>query len=121
MRDDRRAIASLLLVAQAGLGLLAALGLLVFARLSNAVGALAGPEALAFAGPLILLICALGVAKNWRAARIAVYAWESLTLVGTAISILASAGSSLSLTVALTGIALPLAIIVLIHRRTTIT
>jgi hypothetical protein len=121
MGDDRRAIASLLLVVQAGLGLLAALGLLVFARLSNAVGALAGPEALAFGGPLILLICALGVAKNWRPARIAVYAWESLTLVGTAISILASAGSSLSLTVALTGIGLPLAIIVLIHRRTTIT
>ena len=70
MRDDRRTLASLLLVVQSSLALLAALGLLVYARLSNAVGALAGPEALAFGGPIVLLLCAVGVAKNWRLAQV---------------------------------------------------
>ena len=121
MRDDRRAIASLLLVVQAGLALLAAMGLVVYARLSNAVGALAAPEALAFGGPLILLLLAVGMAQNWRLARLGVYAWEALTLLGTAFAILASAGSSLSLTVALTGLVLPLAIIVLVRRNTPLT
>src|SRR5436305_12532612 len=120
MRDDRHALASLLLVLQAGLALLAAFGLLVYARLSNAVAALAGPAVVAFGGPLILLILAVGVARNWRPARLGVYAWEALTLLGTAFAILASGGSSLSLTVALTGIALPLAIIALVRRNTAI-
>jgi hypothetical protein len=121
MRDDRRTLAALLLVVQSSLALLAALGLLVYARLSNAVGALAGPEALAFGGPIVLLLCAVGVAKNWRVARLGVYAWEALTLLGTVFAVLASAGSSLSLTVALTGIALPLAIVILVHRHSPIT
>ena len=121
MSDDRRTLASLLLVLQAALALLAAMGLLVYARLSNAVGALAGPEALAFGGPFVLLLCALGVARNWRVARIGVYAWEGLTLLGTAFTILASAGNSLNMTTGLTGIALPLAILILVHRKSPIT
>ncbi len=121
MGDDRRALASLLLVLQAALALLAALGLLVYARLSNAVGTLAGPEALAFGGPLVLLLLAVGVKHNWRLAKAGVYGWEALTLIGTGFALLASAGSSLSLTVALTGIALPLAIIVLIRQASPIT
>jgi hypothetical protein len=115
MSDDRRAIATLLLVVQAGLALLAALGLLVFARVSNAGASLAGPEALAIGGPLVLLLCAVGVARNWRAARLGSYIWEGFTLLGTAFSVLASAGSSLNLTIAMTGIALPLAIVVLVR------
>jgi hypothetical protein len=109
-------MASLLLVLQAGLGLVAALGLLGFARLNNAVGAMLVPEALAIGGPLLLLLLAVGVARAWRLATPLVLAYEAVTLLGTAVSLLASQGAALSLTVGLTGLALPIATAVLTLR-----
>src|SRR5437899_3317638 len=101
MHDDRRALATLLLVLQAGMALLAAVGLFTYARLSHAVAALAISEALAFAGPGILVLLGIGILAGWRVARLGVYVWEALTLLGTGFS----GGSSLSLTVGLTGLA----------------
>jgi hypothetical protein len=109
-------MAALLLVVQSGLYLLAALGLYSYARLSDAIALLARPEAVAFGGPVVLLLLAVGVAKRSRAARLGVYAWESLTLLGTAFSVLISGGSALTLTVALTGVALPAAVLYLVRQ-----
>ena len=117
MAYERRALAALLLLLQAGLALLAAVGLLVFARLSNAFGALAWPEALALGGPVVLLILAIGIGRGWRWAAAGIVVWETVTLLGTAFSILASAGHSLTLTVGLTGLALPAAIVLVALRR----
>jgi hypothetical protein len=116
MTDDRRGIAVLLLVLQSGLDLLAALGLFTFARLSGATSYLAGPELIAFGGPLLLILCALGVVRGLRAARIAVYTWEAVTILGNVFSVLASAGNSLTLTLGLSGLALPVAVIVLLRQ-----
>lgn len=116
MTNDRRALATLLLLVQAGLALLAALGLLVFARSSNALGSLAGPEAFAVGGPVALLILALGIGRGWRWASFGIVAWEALTLLGTAFPVLLSGGTNLSLTLGLTGFVLPLAIVLLVLR-----
>ena len=116
MTHERRALTALLLLLQAGLALLAAVGLLVYARLSNAFGSLALPEALALGGPVALLILAVGIGRSWRWAIAGIVAWETVTLLGTAFSILASAGHSLTLTVGLTGLALPAAIVLVAVR-----
>jgi hypothetical protein len=116
MNDDRRGVAALLLVVQSGLYLLAAVGLYTYATLTRAAAMLAVPELAAFGGPLLLLLLSLGVIKGWRAARLGVYGWEALIVLGTAFSIVASAGSALTLTVGLTGLALPAAIVFLVSR-----
>ena len=115
MTDDRRALAALLLVAQCGLALLAALGLSAYVKFSNAHAQLAVPELVAFAGPLLLLCFAVGVLKGSHVCRIGVYVFEALTLLGTLFSLLASAGSALLLSSGLTGLALPGAIILLLR------
>lgn len=116
MTYERRALPALLLLLQAGLALLAALGLLVFARLSNALGSFALPEAIALGGPVALIILAIGIGRGWRWATFGTVAWETVTLLGTAFSILVSAGGSLNLTVGLTGLALPGAILLMAVR-----
>jgi hypothetical protein len=116
MTDDRRSLAALLLLLQGGLALLAAVGLVVLARLSNAFGAIAVPAAIAFGGPAVLLVLAIGISRGWRWATFGIPAWEAVTLLGTAFSILTSGGSSLTLTVGLTGLVLPAAIVLLAVR-----
>jgi hypothetical protein len=118
MRYERRALAALLLLFQGGLALLAALGLLVYARANNAFGSLAVPELVAFGGPLALLVLAIGVGRGWRWATVGIVAWEILTLLGTTFSVLVSRGATLNLTDSLTGLALPAAIIFLALRPT---
>jgi len=114
--DPSKHIAAFLLMAQAGLALLAALGLYTYIKLSNAFLQLAGPELLAFVGPLLLVLMAVGILRGWRPARIGVYIWEAATLLGTLFSVLASGGSGLLLTSGLTGLALPAAIMYFVHR-----
>lgn len=116
MRDDRHTIAALLLVVQSGLALLAALGLFTFAKMSNATAIYAGPELVAFGGGFVLLLLALGIAKDWRIARIGVYIWETVTVLGTVFSIMTSEGRALNWTTALSGVVLPIATIYLVHR-----
>jgi len=113
MPHQPRALLAPLLLFQAGLALLAALGLLVYARSSNALGVLAFPEAIALGGPLALLALAIASGGGWRWTTAGIVVWETLTLLGTIFSALVSGGSSLSLTVGLTGIALPAAILVM--------
>ena len=118
MNEDRRGIAALLLITQAGLALLAALGMYSYVKLSNAGALLAIPELVAFAGPLLLVLLAIGAVRNFRAARLTIYAWETLTIVGTLFSLLASGGSSLLLTSGLTGLVLPATIMYCLTRHT---
>jgi hypothetical protein len=115
---EHRGMAALLLITQAALALLAALGLHTYVRLSNASAQLALPQLIAFAGPLLLVLMAVGVLNRSRAAAISVYLWEAVTIVGTTFSILASGGSGLLLTSGLTGLALPTAIVYFVHRPT---
>ena len=117
MRDDRRNIAALLLVMQSGLELLAALGLAAFARMSDAARIYAGEELLAFGGVLALLLLAVGIIEDWRAARIGVYVWEAVTILGAALSVLTSQGSALTWTTGLSGFALPVAIVYMVGTR----
>lgn len=116
MSDDRRAVTAVLLVAQCGLALLAALGLHVYLKLSNALAQLPGAELLAFAGPLVLLLLGIGMLRGSRTAVIGICAWEVLTLLGTAFSLLTSGGSGPVLTSGFTGVALPLGIVFLLTR-----
>jgi hypothetical protein len=117
MSEDRRDIATLLLITQSGLALLAALGLHSYVKLSNVAASMVLPEFLAFGGPLILLALAIGILKNAKPAKYGVYAWEAFTMLGTLFSILASGGnSSLLLTSGLTGLALPATIMYCLSR-----
>lgn len=116
MSDDRRAVVAVLLVAQCGMALLAALGLHVYLKLSNALTQLAGAELLAFAGPLVLLLLGIGMLRGSRVGVVGICAWEVLTLLGTAFSLLTSGGSGPVLTSGFTGLALPLAILFLLAR-----
>ena len=111
-------MAALLLIAQAALALLAALGLHSYVRLSNAALQLAVPELIAFAGPLLLVLMAVGVLNRSRAAASGAYVWEGVTILGTTFSMVASGGSGLLLTSGLTGLALPAAIVYFVHRPT---
>jgi hypothetical protein len=111
-------LAAFLLITQAALALLAALGLHTYVKLSNAVAQLAGPEVLAFAGPVLLVLLAVGLLRRSRTAALGVYLWEAVTILGTAFSIFASAGSGLLLTSALTGLVLPAAVIYFVHHPT---
>ena len=113
-------LAAFLLVTQAGLALLAALGLHTYVKLTNAWMQMAIPELLAFLGPLVLLVLALGILRRWRAAAIGVYLWEGITIVGSAFSVLASGGNGFVLTAGLTGLALPAAIVYFVNRPTDI-
>jgi hypothetical protein len=115
--DDRRALAALLLVLQAALAFLAALGLLVFARLSRALALMAVPEFVAFGGVVVLLLLAYGVYRQGRYSRLVAVAWQVTTLLGTAVAIVSSRGEDLALTLVLTGAVLPLAILMLLARR----
>ena len=116
MTEDRRGLAALLLAVQSGLYLLSAVGLFAYATFTNARALLAGPELFAIGGPVLLLLLSIGVLKRWRVARIGVYLFEALTILGTAFSMLASAGSALTLTIGMTGLALPAAIVFLVKR-----
>ncbi|MGI9148354.1 MAG: hypothetical protein ACR2IK_17685 [Chloroflexota bacterium] len=117
MTHERRALAALLLLLQAALALLAALGLLVYARAGNALGSLAVPETVALAGPLALVALAVGLCRGWRWATPAIVVWQALTLLGTGFSVLASAGGALNLSFGLTGLVLPGAILFLALRE----
>lgn len=111
MQRERRNLVWLLLVTHASMMLVSALGLLVYALYSRAVGLLIGPEGLAIGGVAVLLVLAYGTLRDWRWARGGAIAYEALTLLGTCIALLASRGQALTLTMALTGIVLPVLII----------
>jgi len=114
MPDDRRTLTALFLVLQAGLALLAALGLAAFVRFANSGGAMAVPQLLAFGGPVVSLCLAVGIARRWRVARIGAVIWQVFTLLGTLFTLVL--GGSLTLTISAAGIALPLTILFLVLR-----
>jgi hypothetical protein len=112
MERDRQTLVFVLLVLQASLALVSTLGLVVYVGATHAGAMLALPELLALGGAGALLLLAIGRWRGWRWAVPAVVAYEVLTLLGTGVAILASRGQALNLTVALSGIAVPLGIIV---------
>jgi hypothetical protein len=114
MPDDRKTLTALFLVLQGGLALLAAVGLAAFVRFNNSGSAMAVPQLLAFGGPLASLCLAVGVIRGWRVARIAAVIWQVFTLLGTLFTLVL--GGTLTLTIMLAGIALPLAIVFLVIR-----
>jgi len=120
MQNDGRGVAALLLITQAGLALLAALGLHTYITLTKATALLALPQLIAFGGPVLLAVLAIGIARGSRAAALAVYAYEGLTLAGTAFSILSEGSNALVLTAGLTGLALPGAIMYFVARPTNV-
>jgi hypothetical protein len=114
MPDDRKTLTALFLVLQGGLALLAAVGLAAFARFTNSSGAMAVPQLLAFGGPVASLCLAVGITRGWRVARVGAVIWQAFTLLGTLFTLVL--GGTLTLTLSVSGIALPLTILFLIIR-----
>jgi hypothetical protein len=109
-RDGRETAVFVLLVVQASLALLASLGLVVYASASGALAALGLPLLLGLGGTAALLVLAVGRARGWGWAGRAVVVYEVLVLLGSGFAILTSRGQALTLSLALAGLALPLAV-----------
>ena len=107
-------LAAVLLVMQAGFGLVSAVGLVV---LTFFVGAspLVGPALLvAIGGPLMAILCARGLSRLRRWARNGALVYEALILLGAAFRFVIDRGVALSLVVTLTSVVIPLAVSVLV-------
>lgn len=108
-------IAAALLLVQSGVGLVAALGMVVFRVAAAGGGSLAPDERLALLVPLASLGLAFGVANGYRWARWATLAVEGGVLAVTVLLHLVLPGG-LDLTSAMVTLGLPSAILVVLMR-----
>jgi len=113
--DSRRIVTSTLLLVQAGVSLVSALGVFVFASLSGAGGSLSGAELMALLGAAVLVL--LAALMSWRPARVAIIAWEGITLLGGVTAALIGRGTNLSLPMLLTSLVLPISVMTLVLAR----
>ena len=111
------AIASVLLVMQAGFGLLSVLGLLVFARITGSMATAGGQALFALLLPLAALAAAGGVAAGRPWARRSALALEIVLLAFALLRLLVSRGGTLALTPLLTTFILPGAVVALLLRE----
>jgi hypothetical protein len=111
---SRAAIAAVLLTMQTGFGLLSALGLLVFARITGSIGTVVGAALLALLFPLLALVLAGGVALHHPWARRGALAFEAVTLFLALLRFILSRGETLALVPFLTTFALPVTVAALL-------
>lgn len=109
-------IARVLLILQAGLSLLAALGMVVFRGLSHLFPP-SGFELIALGGAVLLLALGLGAGGMQRPARLVIVAVEVTTLLGGAFKFGLAGLGGLTLVGLLSGLALPVAILICVSGR----
>jgi hypothetical protein len=110
----RAGIASVLLTLQAGFGLVSALGLLVFARISGSLASVTGQALFALLIPLLTFVAAGGVIAYRSWARRGALALETVTLIFALLRLLISHGETLALAPLLTTFTLPVTVLALL-------
>jgi O-antigen/teichoic acid export membrane protein len=103
-------VAAVLLVLQAGLGLVSAAGVLFLTIASGGAPLYVAALLVALVGPGLALLLARGLTRCRRWARNGAIAYEALILIGAAVRFFFDREVALGLVVTLTSVVLPLAI-----------
>jgi O-antigen/teichoic acid export membrane protein len=103
-------VAAVLLVLQAGLGLVSAAGVLFLTIASGGAPLYAAALLVALVGPGLALLLARGMTRCRRWARNGVIAYEALILIGAGVRFFFDRDVALGLVVTLTSVVLPLAV-----------